>query len=171
MAMAHVPAAPPPASQLLLPAGRIRGNLNTIPSVGPIALRPGLVQRSESGLPVQIHNLQTPIGPAYATGEAAAQAMAAGGHVMEVIVRQRGQVVGNWWEISEQGIGQLGHTEQKALKRIGYLGPEVDIEFRGAFPPCPYGGGCMNTLQLAAQTGARITYRQTNGATFMFKPD
>jgi hypothetical protein len=32
------------------------------------------------------------------------------------------------------GIAQLGHTEQKALERIGYLGPGVRIEFRGSFP-------------------------------------
>jgi RHS repeat-associated protein len=133
-----------------------------------------LLRLNESGVPVQLHNLDTPIGRAYATGEEAVAAMASGGHVMEVVVRQRGGVVGNWWEISETGIGergQLGHTEQKALKRIAYLGPDVSIEMRGAFPPCPYGGGCMNTLQLAAQTGARITYRQTNGATFMFQPE
>ncbi|WP_187426872.1 putative Ig domain-containing protein [Nitrosomonas communis] len=39
--MAHVPPALPPVNQPLLPAGRIRGNLNPIPSRGPIALGPG----------------------------------------------------------------------------------------------------------------------------------
>jgi hypothetical protein len=143
-------------------AGSLGTSANTLPE---------LVRLNESGLPAQIHNLETPIGPAYATGQEAVAAMAEGGHVMEVVVRQRGRVVGNWWEISERGIGQLGHTEQKALKRIAHLGPDVSIEMRGAFPSCPYGGGCMNTLQLAAQTGARITYRQTNGATIMFQPE
>jgi hypothetical protein len=92
-AMVPLPApALPLVGQRLLPAGRIRGNLNPIP-LGPSPLGPGrleLVRLSESGLPAQIHNLQTPIGPAYATGEAAVAAMDEGGHLMEVVPRQYG---------------------------------------------------------------------------------
>jgi hypothetical protein len=83
---------------------------------------------------------------------------------MEVVVSRKGKEVASWWEASQEGIGQLGHTEQKALKRIN-LGPGVEVEMRGAFPSCPYGGGCMNTLQLATQSGARIVYRYFRGNT------
>jgi hypothetical protein len=91
------------------------------------------------------------------------------GHILQVVVRERGKIAGQWWEVSEQGINTLGHTEQKLLRRIGFLGPEVSIEMRGIFPPCPWAGGCMNTLQLAAESGAKVTYRQLNGATYMFQ--
>jgi RHS repeat-associated protein len=126
------------------------------------AAEPNIVEIDPaSGLPRQIHNLDTPIGPAYATSDAA---LGQGGHIMEVVVSRKGKEVASWWEASQEGIGQLGHTEQKALKRIN-LGPGVEVEMRGAFPSCPYGGGCMNTLQLATQSGARIVYRYFRGNT------
>jgi RHS repeat-associated protein len=92
------------------------------------------------------------------------EAFGQGGHTLEVIVRNKnGREIGRWWEASERGIGQLGHTEQKALGRIK-LGPDIEIEMRGWHNPCPYSGGCMNTMRhVADEFGTTITYRTPRG--------
>lgn len=116
----------------------------------------------EGGLPLQIHRVEEiAIGPAYGSLEEAVAA-SPGGHQLEVIVRARGQTntLVRWFEASEKGLPEmLGHTEQKAVLRMN-LNPELEIEMRGFHPPCPYGSGCMNALQvLADRTGATFTYR------------
>lgn len=54
------------------------------------------------------------------------------------------------------------------------LGPEVEVEIRGFFPPCPYQTGCHNTMEgMAHLTGGRIIYRQAdwrNGKPVVFEP-
>ena len=98
------------------------------------------------------------MGPAYPSFEAA-RASGQGSHIIEVIVHQRGKEVAQWWEVSEGTVAAGMHTEQKALSRIA-LDSSVEVELRGWYPPCPYGSGCMNTMQhVANTTGARIVYR------------
>ena len=37
---------------------------------------------------------------------------------MEVVLSEKGNVIANWWEASETGLGTRGHTEQKMLSRV-----------------------------------------------------
>jgi RHS repeat-associated protein len=167
------PAKGDPTHEKLLEPVRTWGptvvSMAVLPTLPKLWAPTRLLVFDEAGLPTQIHNLSVPIGRAFATEAEALAAMPEQGHILQVVVRERGKIAGQWWEVSEQGINTLGHTEQKLLKRIGFLGPEVSIEMRGIFPPCPWAGGCMNTLQLAAESGAKVTYRQLNGATYMFQ--
>jgi hypothetical protein len=96
------------------------------------------------------------------------EAFGQGEHVMEVIVRSKnGTEVARWWEASELGLGFGGHTEQKALNRLMNLGIDTELELRGWYPPCPYSGGCMNTLEeFARRTGIDITYRTPRAVYF-----
>ena len=101
--------------------------------------------------------------PAYHTFE---EAFGQGNHVAEVVVRHEGKTIGTWWEAS----GAAGHTEMQALSRVK-LQRGVEVEIRGWFPPCPWQGGCMNTMNaLAEQTGASIIYR-TPKAVYQFPID
>jgi hypothetical protein len=117
------------------------------------------------GPPLQLFGPK--VGPAFAT---AAEAEAQGEHVVEVVLRRKtGEEIARWFEASETGQEFAGHTEQKALTRIR-LSADVEVEFRSikGYPPCPYGGGCMNTLRgMAELTGTDITYR-THKAVFFF---
>jgi hypothetical protein len=68
--------------------------------------------------------------------------------------------------------GRIGDTEQKAISRIDVerlrdlieeCGFDVRIEMVGHFSPCPYEGGCMNTLaNFADETGVEINYMTAN---------
>ncbi|WP_174296654.1 eCIS core domain-containing protein [Sphingomonas bacterium] len=131
---------------------------------------PTSVNLGPNGLPVQVHDLAHPIGPAFATFEEAQAVVGPQGHILQVVVEEDGHEVASWWEASEGGMAaqypedfrahQLGHTEQKALRRLT-LRKGIRVELRGTMPPCPYGGGCMNTMSAAAQqSGAEIVYRQ-----------
>ncbi len=105
----------------------------------------------KSGLPRQLWQAEKKIGPAYKTLEEA-MAAAQGGHHLEVIIKDReGKVIGSWFEASETGLENLGHTEQKALMRMN-PSPGMTVEMRGPYPPCPWqeGVGCQNALQSAA---------------------
>jgi RHS repeat-associated protein len=94
------------------------------------------------------------------------EAFGKGEHVAEVIVRHNGRTIGTWWEAS----GAAGHTEMQALSRVN-LQRGVEVEIRGWYPPCPWRGGCMNTMNaLAKQTGASIIYR-TPRAVYQFPVD
>ncbi|HVG52884.1 MAG TPA: RHS repeat-associated core domain-containing protein [Vicinamibacterales bacterium] len=105
------------------------------------------------------------IGPRYHSFD---EAFGQGGHVLEVVVRKKnGREIARWWEASEGGgLGRAGHTEQKALSRIK-LGPDIEIEMRGWHNPCPYSGGCMNTMRYVAEEyGTDIMYRTPRGNYF-----
>jgi hypothetical protein len=131
------------------------------------------VEFSESGVPRQIFRIvEEPVGPAYKTFEDAfVNKLNANSHITENILTVRGQEIARWWEVSEsiadrgiRGVGQLGHTEQKALLRVR-LGPGISLEIRGAYAPCPLNGGCDLAMQAVARTtGGTITYRTYNGS-------
>jgi hypothetical protein len=118
-----------------------RAFLKTV-DAGPLVL-------NELGLPYQIWQTDKKLGPAYKTLEEAVAA-ANGGHHLEVILKdKKGNVVGHWFEASEEGFKSLGHTEQKALTRINPT-EGMTLELRGPYPPCPYKEGCRNSMQAVA---------------------
>jgi hypothetical protein len=93
-------------------------------------------------------------------------------HVLGVIVRdQHGKEIARWYEVSELGVGTpdaklLGHTEQKALTRIGEMNPKPGwrIIFVGHLQPCNLSGGCSTVMKdFANSTGATIDYRHVHG--------
>jgi hypothetical protein len=82
-------------------------------------------------------------------------------HVLEVTVKERGEVIGHWWEVSETGHNwsKHGDTEQKALSRMN-LNSDVEVWFKGTHWPCSNEGiGCLKAIGAAIeQSGATILY-------------
>jgi hypothetical protein len=130
------------------------------PASGPLNIDP------DTGLPTQIHNLDVEMGPPFASRPDALP----GQNVAEVTVSDSdGNVIGHWWEVSEEGLGQLGHTEQKALSRIN-LEPGMTIEFTAdaAPSPCTYPpSSCHGGLDVIASTNnVDIIYNGPQGTTY-----
>lgn len=123
-----------------------------------VELGGGLVKLS-GGVPIQLRGPK--VGPAFRTFEEAFEAAAGDEtHIMEVILRENGKEIANWWEISETGLGKLGDTEQKFLSRVAPR-PGVEVELRGWAQPCNLPGGCHLALdQATIETGADIMYRR-----------
>jgi len=85
-------------------------------------------------------------------------------HVLGVIVKE-GSKTKVWYEVSKEGIGMLGHTEQAALSRMD-LKPGMSVDFVGHYPPCPLPEGCINFMnQFAIDKQVYIRYRYVHGET------
>ena len=114
-----------------------------------------------TGTPIRLSRSATkkPTGPAYATLDEARAAASPKSHILNAYLEKEGEVVAEWFEISEVGLGKglaqpLGDTEQLALAR---LNPDMTYEgyrlvLTGTIAPCDRGpGGCAGMMESTAQ--------------------
>jgi hypothetical protein len=82
-------------------------------------------------------------------------------HVLGVTLLDKdSKILGQWFEVSEEHFGFLGHTEQKALSRIKGLTPGSTIEFSGHYSPCNFSAGCNKIMsEFAIRNKVNIRYR------------
>ncbi len=139
----HVAGQPakPAAGSPVMPSRSARKSVKTLKTSGPSAREK--LQR---------------IGPAY-TPETLARLkesneLSAKSHMLHVVLTdEHGKTIGQWYELSERGVGmpgakRLGHTEQKALARIENMNPKPGwrILFVGHLYPCNLPDGCANAM-------------------------
>jgi hypothetical protein len=184
-------AVPPPSPSSTMVKGSPIGTAEDIIVTAPTGLSASSTGRTLSAgtstniattgmlVPPQIKG----IGPAYRTLDELDAAIKSGtislerkdnkmAHILGVIVRNpKGKTISIWFEVSELGVGiegakLLGHTEQKALRRISVMGLESGstITFVGHLSPCNLTGGCsMNMSDYTSETGNYIDYRHIYG--------